>query len=105
MTFVIEGDTRRQIEQIGNDTMHILQDWATETKMTISSHESKLVILKGNMNAQPPVIKYMDIRIGKVDAVTYLGAEIDTGLTFLPHAKEQGAMARTIFGNSEHSLI
>lgn len=50
VTFVIEGDTRRQIEQIGNDTMHILQDRATETKMTISSHESNLVILKRNMN-------------------------------------------------------
>lgn len=105
VTFVIEGDTRRQMERIGNDTMHVLQDWATETKMTISSHESKLVILKGNMNAQPPVIKYMDIGIGKVDAASYLGVEIDTGLTFLPHAKKQGAKARTLFGNSEHSLI
>lgn len=75
----------------------MLQNWETETKMTMSKQKSKLLILKGNMNARPPVIKYTNIRIGKVDAATYLGVELDTGLTFLPHVKKQGAKARTLF--------
>lgn len=78
--------------------MHMLQDWATETKMSISSKKSKLLILKGNVNARPPVIKYTNIRIGKVDAATYLGVELETGLTFLPHVKKQSAKARNLFG-------
>lgn len=50
------------------------------------------------MNARPPVIKYMNIRMGKVDAATYLGVELDFGLTFLPLVKKQDAKARTLFG-------
>lgn len=50
------------------------------------------------MNARPPVIKYMNTRIVKVETVTYLGVELDFRLTFLPHVKRQGAKARTLFG-------
>lgn len=56
--------------------------------MEISSQKSKLIILKDDMNAR--VIKYRNIRIGKVDSANYLGLELDTGLTFLPHIKNQG---------------
>lgn len=97
VAFLISGDTRRQIEERGNQTMDILSDWASKTKISISSQKSKLVILKGNMNARPPVIKYREIRISKVESVAYLGIEIDTGLTFLPHIKKQGVKARTLF--------
>lgn len=79
-----------RIEMLGNQTMTILADWARETKMSISSQKSKFVIIKGNMAARPPVIKYIYLRIMKVEAATYLGVEIDTGLTFLPHIKKQG---------------
>lgn len=79
--------------------MNILVNWgARNTRMTISSHKSKLLILKGNMTARPPVIKYRDVRIAKLETATYLGVEIDTGLTFLPHVKKQGSKARTLFG-------
>lgn len=98
VAFVIQGDTRRQVEELGNETMNILSEWETETKMNISTQKYKLVILKGNMNARPPVIKYRDLRIGKVEAATYLDVEIDKKLTFLPHIKRQGAKARTLFG-------
>lgn len=97
VAFLISGDTRRQIEERGNQTMDILSDWASKTKISISSQKSKLVILKGNMNARPPVIKYREIRISKVESVAYLGIEIDKGLTFLPHIKKQGVKARTLF--------
>lgn len=59
-------------------------------EMLRSSQKSKLIILKGNMNARPPVIKYRNFRIGKVGSAPYLGIEIDTGLTFLPYVKKQG---------------
>lgn len=66
--------------------------------MEISSRKSKLIILEGNMNARPPVIKYRNVRIGKVGSASYLGIEIDTGLTFLPYVKKQGLKARNLFG-------
>lgn len=66
--------------------------------MEISSQKSKLIILKGNMNARPPVMKYRNVRIGKVGPAPYLGIEIDTGLTFLPYVKKQGLKARNLFG-------
>lgn len=59
--------------------------------------KSKLLILKGNMAARPPVIKFKGIRIPKGDAATYLGIKIDTGLTFLPHVMKQGTKARNLF--------
>lgn len=65
--------------------------------MTISSQKSKLVILYGKRTARPPAVKYREIRIGKVKTATYLGVEIDTGLTLLLHFKKQGAKARTLF--------
>lgn len=77
--------------------MKILSDWATETKMTLSSQKSKLVILYGKRTARPPAVKYRETRIGKVKTATHLGVEIDTALTFLPHVKKQGAKARTLF--------
>lgn len=49
------------------------------------------------MTARPPFIKYRNVRIGKVDTATYLGLEIDTGLTFLSHVKKQGLKARNLF--------
>lgn len=84
--------------------MTILADWARETKMSISSQKSKFVIIKGNMAARPPVIKCRYLRIMKVEAATYLGVEIDTGLTCLPHIKKQGMKARNLFGKSGHLL-
>lgn len=56
VAFVISGNTRRQVETVGNKT-EILSNWARNAKVEISSQKSKLVILKGNMNAWPPVIK------------------------------------------------
>lgn len=81
VAFLIEGDTRRQVEEKGNMTMNILSDWANKSKMQISSQKSKLVILKGNMKARPPVIKYNNVRIVKVESAAYLGIEIDTGFS------------------------
>lgn len=43
VTFVIEGDTRRQIEQLRINKMHMHQDWASEKEITISSQNSKLL--------------------------------------------------------------
>lgn len=77
--------------------MKILSDWASQTKMSITSQKSKLVILKGKRTARPPAVKYRETRIGIIKTATYLGVEIDTGLTFLPHVKKQGAKARTLF--------
>lgn len=55
---------------IGNQTMTILADWARETKMSISSQKSKLVIIKSNKAARPPVKKYRYLWIMKVEAAT-----------------------------------
>lgn len=52
--------------------------------MEISSQKSKLIILKGDMNARPPLIKYRNVRIGMVGSELFLGIEIDTDMTFLP---------------------
>lgn len=78
--------------------MRILAEWADEVKMAISTQKSKLSILKGNISARPLVIKYKDTRIAKVDSSPYLGIEIDTGLTFLPHVRKQGLKARNLLG-------
>lgn len=95
---MIPGDTRRQVEAAGNQTMDILSDWANNAKMVISSQKSRLIILKGNMNARPLVIKNRGTRIRKVDSASYVGVEIDTGLTYSPHVKRQGTKAKTLFG-------
>lgn len=66
--------------------------------MEVSSQKSKLIILRGNMNARPPGIKYRNVRIGKVGSASYLGIEIDTGLSFLSYVKKHGLKARNLFG-------
>lgn len=91
VAFVISGNTRRQVETVGNQTMEILLNWARHAKFEISSQKFKLVIVKaiwilGNM-------KYRNIRIGKVDSATYFGIKLDNGFTFLPHIKKQGTKA------------
>lgn len=78
--------------------MEILSNWTRNAKMEVSSQKSKLIILKGNKNARPPVIKYKNVRIGEVGSAPYLDIEIDTGLTFLPYIKKQGLKARNLFG-------
>lgn len=78
--------------------MRILAEWSDEVEMAISTQKSKLLILKGNMLARPPVIKYKDTRIAKVDSSPYLGIELDTGLTFLTHVRKQGLKATNLFG-------
>lgn len=96
VAFIIPGSTRRQVKAAGNQTMDILSAWARNAKMEILSQKSKHIILKGNINARPPVTKYRTMRIVKVESATYLGMGID--MTFLPHIKKQGIKARNLFG-------
>lgn len=86
------------MHRVVNQIIEILSNWARNAKVEISSQKSKLVILKGNMNARPQVIKYRNIRIEKVDSSPYLGIELDIGFTFLPDVKKQGTKARNVFG-------
>lgn len=104
VAFVVPGNTRREVELTGNQVMEILAEWANSTKMAISTSKSAIVTLKGNLAARPPVIKYNNQRIPHVQQVKYLGVTIDTCLTFLPHVKNQGTKARTLFGKISRLL-
>lgn len=86
------------MEAAGNQTMNILANWADKVKMAITTQKSKLIILKGNMAASLPVIKYKENRITKIDSSPYLGIKIGTGMTFLPHVRKQKIKERNLFG-------
>lgn len=98
IAFIIEGNSRRQLELDGAEVCSTLENWSLHAKMKIAVEKTKGIILKGKLAGRPPSIRLNGWAICFVDEASYLEVVLDKGMTFLPHAKAVNLKAKSLFG-------
>lgn len=97
VAFVLDGNSRRQLEVDGAAVCDMLNDWSEQAKMMIAVEKG--IILKGKLQGRPPWIRLNGRAVSFVDEAPYLGVINDRGLTFLPHVKAVNVKAKALFGS------
>lgn len=96
VAFVVQGNSRNDLEYDGNQLCEVIMEWAEESKMTIATQKTKGLLLKGKLRGRSPWIRMNGQAIEFVDQAPYLGVILDPGLTFLPHVKKTTDKAKTL---------
>lgn len=98
VAYVIEGNSRRELEDKGGRLGETLAEWAHEAKMVIAADKIKGLILKGKLPGRPPWIRFNGQAISFVQKAMYLGVLLDSNLTFMPDVKMVTDKAKAMFG-------
>lgn len=86
VAILVEGDTRRQLEENSRETLEIFENSCTKQKLTIAHNKSFAIIFsKNNPLARKPQTQMSNKKIKVMDQLKYLGVIIDNRLTWIPH--------------------
>ena len=86
LLILVEGNSRKDIEDRGTDMMGIVADFADRVGLTISTSKTECMLLKGILApTRPPWIRVNGQPIRYATQVRYLGLTVSSRLNFLPH--------------------
>lgn len=86
LVLLIEGRSRKQIEDNSRRALDVLNDWCIKTKMIVSEEKTVGMLLKGVLDeGRPPRVQLSNRILTVVDAVKYLGVVWGTRLTITKH--------------------
>lgn len=87
---IISGKTRRQLEQLANQALQLVSDWAREHQMTISYDKCAVLHLnKPKHLKRAPTYKIDNHTLKSEKTLLYLGITLDPTLSFLPHLRNK----------------
>ena len=81
---IIEGDSRRELENKSNSVIEVLNSWCNENKLKISTEKTTYMLLRGRLERNPS-IKMGNTNIKRTRTTKYLGFVLDEKLNFQPH--------------------
>lgn len=74
VVIVVEGNTRNQIETIGQKAVEIAEKWCQKFKMKLSEKKTVMMLCKGKLDIKrPPTVKLAGNQISMVEEFKYLG--------------------------------
>lgn len=88
VAIIVNGNSRIQLQNLGNRALQILHDWTQLHKMTVSLQKTQALHLKGKLDAnRPPILRFNNNPIKFVNTLKYLGIMIDRGYRMGSHTK------------------
>ena len=95
---ILRGNSRRELEVIGNRAMQKVQEWAELNKLTVSQSKTKMMMLKNSFDVErPPRIQLKGNQIQMVQEFKYLGVTFTEGLRIQRHIEDIIKKARNVF--------
>ena len=86
LLILIEGNSRRQLEQRGRDALAVVGAWCSAAKLKVSASKTTYMFLKGSLGRNP-TIKIGGERVTRSKTTKYLGVHIDEKLGFRAHVE------------------
>lgn len=88
LVIIIKGNSRTELETIGNKAVNILIDWCNLHKLKTSTSKTLAMLMKGKLDRERmPRYKIEDKIVKYCTETKYLGLLIDEKLNFVSHAK------------------
>ena len=84
IAFVIHGNSRNELENKTNQTLHELSSWCINNKLKLSNDKTTYMLVRGNLQRNPS-IKMENTTIKRVRVTKYLGIQMDEKLNFHYH--------------------
>lgn len=85
ITILIHGKSRREIENISNQTLNKINDWGNKHLLEFNPTKSSFLIIGKKYQKRPPLIKLGSYNIKHSKELRILGITFDSQLSFLPH--------------------
>lgn len=81
IVITISGETRRQLEEKGQEAVKIAEEWCLKYKMKLSEKKTDMMLTKGKLSvSRPPKITLAGKQIKLVNEFKYLGLTIQYGV-------------------------
>jgi len=88
LAILIRANSRRNIEEIGKQTLEILTKWCNLYKLRVSGTKTTALLMKGKLDKERlPILKIDNKNITYKNETRYLGLIIDDKLNLIPHVK------------------
>jgi hypothetical protein len=92
----VPGNNRKEIEDQSKKCLEIVEQWASENKLELSTTKSEYVVFGQTINRNP-TCKIYGRQIKRTNAFKYLGIILDHKLTFQPHIAYVTGKVKKIF--------
>lgn len=100
---LIEGNTKKDLQEAGQVAINIIDDWCEAHKMKLSKEKTVMMLLKGALNmARPPAIYLKGESLKSVDEFQYLGITLSSGVMGLKigkHIDKIAGKSRNLFNS------